>query len=67
MQKVVIFGAGNCGRLIGANLMQNKNVEIIAFIDNDPQKAGQKICLENTQDSTGGGGKVYILLLGCWG
>lgn len=55
MQKVVIFGAGNCGRLIGANLMQDKNTEIIAFIDNDPQKAGQKICLENTQDSTGGG------------
>ncbi|BAM12288.1 putative O-methyltransferase [Helicobacter cinaedi PAGU611] len=59
MQKVVIFGAGNCGRLIGANLMQDKNVEIIAFIDNDPQKAGQKICLENTQDSTGGGVSIY--------
>ena len=32
------------------------------FIDNDPQKAGQKICLENTQDSTGGGGYKYISL-----
>ena len=54
MQKVVIFGAGNCGRLIGANLMQDKNVEIIAFIDNNSQKAGQRIYFENTQDSVVG-------------
>ena len=53
MSKVVIFGAGNCGRLIAQNLVQ-KGEQILCFIDNDSQKANSVIAL----DSNGGGGIV---------
>lgn len=58
MQKVVIFGAGNCGRLIGANLIKQGKAEILAFIDNDSQKAGQKVLFSglDSNNVAGGGG-----------
>lgn len=61
-EKVIIFGAGNCGRLIGAQILRQDTQEILAFIDNDPQKSGKKIMLDfagqNAGDnpSLGGGG-----------
>lgn len=68
MEKVVIFGAGNCGRLIGARLANEANVEILAFIDNDTQKVGQTITFENTLDSiAGGGGGKYLPLYKAYG
>ena len=54
MEKVVIFGAGNCGRLIGSRLASEGRANILAFIDNDKQKAGQTIMLAS--DCGGGGG-----------
>lgn len=57
MSKIIIFGAGNCGRLIAQNLI-NKGNEILCFIDNDPLKADSKIEL----NSNGGGGRSGALL-----
>lgn len=54
MSKIIIFGAGNCGRLIAQNLI-NKGNEILCFIDNDPLKADSKIEL----NSNGGGGAKW--------
>lgn len=45
MAKIVIFGAGNCGRLIALNLL-NKGDEILCFIDNDPLKANGTVKLQ---------------------
>lgn len=44
MQKVVIFGAGNCGKLIAEKISQSK--EILCFIDNDTHKWGSKVEIE---------------------
>lgn len=38
---IVIFGAGNCGRLIAKELVAKDN--IIAFIDNDRLKANNVV------------------------
>ena len=51
MAKIVIFGAGNCGRLIACNLL-SKGDEILCFIDNDPLKANSIVKLQ------GGGVRV---------
>lgn len=56
MEKVIIFGAGNCGRLIGRQLC-DESKEIVCFIDNDPHKEGQSVVL----DSISGGGKYTHL------
>ena len=50
MNRIVIFGAGNCGRLIAQNLI-SKGEQILCFIDNDSQKANSVIAL----NSNGGG------------
>lgn len=50
MSKIVIFGAGNCGRLIAQNIA-DKGDKIVCFIDNDSQKANSVVTL----DSNGGG------------
>lgn len=60
-ERVIIFGAGNCGRLIGAQILRQNMQEILAFIDNDSQKSGKKITLDSVGldgaiDSNGGGG-----------
>lgn len=52
MAKIVIFGAGNCGRLIAQNLA-GKGEEIVCFIDNDPLKANASVTL---MLNNGGGG-----------
>lgn len=52
MAKIVIFGAGNCGRLIAQNLA-GKGDEIVCFIDNDPLKANASVTL---MLNDGGGG-----------
>lgn len=54
MSKIVIFGAGNCGRLIAQNLLSSGE-NILCFIDNDSQKANSTITL----DSNGGGGIAH--------
>lgn len=54
MSKIVIFGAGNCGRLIAQNLL-SKGEEIVCFIDNDSKKANSVVTL----DSNGGGGITH--------
>lgn len=55
--QIVIFGAGNCGRLIAQDLVKNAANKIVAFIDNDPQKAGESVLLDKA--SPGGGVKIY--------
>lgn len=50
--KIVIFGAGNCGRLIAQNLLK-EGEQILCFIDNDPLKANGTIALN------GGGGVIH--------
>lgn len=50
--KIVIFGAGNCGRLIAQNLL-TQGEQILCFIDNDPLKANGTITLN------GGGGVIH--------
>lgn len=57
--QIVIFGAGNCGRLIAQDLVKNAANKIVAFIDNDPQKAGESVLLDKA--SPGGGGKNISL------
>lgn len=52
MNKVVIFGAGNCGRLIAQNLL-SQGEQILCFIDNDPLKANGTITLNR------GGGVIH--------
>lgn len=52
MNKIVIFGAGNCGRLIAQNLL-SQGEQILCFIDNDPLKANGTITLN------GGGGVIH--------
>ncbi|WP_258864495.1 hypothetical protein [Helicobacter sp. MIT 01-3238] len=52
MNKIVIFGAGNCGRLIAQNLL-TQGEQILCFIDNDPLKANGTITLN------GGGGVIH--------
>lgn len=42
--KIIIFGAGNCGRLIAQNLLK-QGEQILCFIDNDPLKANGTITL----------------------
>lgn len=54
MKKVVMFGAGNCGRLIASNLLL-KGEEVLCFIDNDPLKAGKSVMLDSTNCAGGGG------------
>lgn len=39
-QRIVIFGVSAYGRAIYRVFRENKNYEIVAFIDNDPQKHG---------------------------
>ncbi len=53
MKKVVMFGAGNCGRLIASNLLL-KGEEVLCFIDNDPLKAGKSVILDSTNCAGGG-------------
>ena len=53
MSKIVIFGAGNCGRLIAQNLL-TQGEQILCFIDNDPLKANGTITLNG-----GGGGVIH--------
>lgn len=50
MSKIIIFGAGNCGRLIAQNLLK-EGEQILCFIDNDPLKANGTITLN-------GGGEI---------
>ncbi len=57
MSKIIIFGAGNCGRLIAQNLLE-EGKQILCFIDNDPLKAGGVIELE----SNGGGENTFECL-----
>ena len=40
MQRIIIFGVSAYGRSIYRILRKDKNYEIVAFIDNDPQKQG---------------------------
>ena len=47
MEKVIVFGAGNCGRLIGSALY-HEGKEIVCFIDNDPLKEGKNVILDTT-------------------
>ena len=61
MEKVIIFGAGNCGRLIGSALY-HEGKEIVCFIDNDPLKEGKNVILDTTL-SGGGGEYLFIPLL----
>ena len=37
MQKIVIFGAGNCGRLIASKLIE-QGAKVLCFLDNDPKR-----------------------------
>lgn len=53
MSKVVIFGAGNCGRLIAQKLL-NQGEQIICFIDNDLLKVNGTITLN------GGGNTLSV-------
>lgn len=57
MEKVIVFGAGNCGRLIGSALY-HEGKEIVCFIDNDPLKEGKNVILDTTL-SGGGGIPIY--------
>lgn len=50
-EKVAIFGAGNCGRLIGSQLIKDSKIELIAFIDNDENKAGKIVNLDSIESS----------------
>lgn len=59
MKKVVMFGAGNCGRLIASNLLL-KGEEVLCFIDNDPLKAGKSVMLDSTNCAGGGGRNTYL-------
>lgn len=43
MDKVVIFGAGGTGKILQEKLLHDKNLEVIAFIDSDSNKVGNKI------------------------
>ena len=52
MEKIAIFGAGNCGRLIARKLI-DEGKEIVAFIDNDPQKEGEIVYLHEANSSLG--------------
>lgn len=49
MKKIVIFGAGNCGKLIAKNILRNQD-SLLFFIDNDVQKHNTHLELD------GGGG-----------
>ncbi|MDO7253867.1 hypothetical protein [Helicobacter cappadocius] len=49
MKKIVIFGAGNCGKLIAKSILENQN-SLLFFIDNDEQKHNTHLKLD------GGGG-----------
>ncbi|WP_238700396.1 nucleoside-diphosphate sugar epimerase/dehydratase [Helicobacter jaachi] len=51
-EKVAIFGAGNCGRLIGSQLIKDSKIELIAFIDNDENKAGKIVNLDSIESSS---------------
>ena len=42
MIKVLIFGAGEGGRKV-VDMLNEDNVEILGYIDNDERKTGQKI------------------------
>lgn len=52
MKKIVIFGAGNCGKLIAKNILRNQD-SLLFFIDNDVQK-------HNTHLELDGGGAYEI-------
>ncbi len=52
-EKVIIFGAGNCGRLIANKLLQQPHVRLLGFVDNDSSKQG--ITLELS-----GGGRIMV-------
>lgn len=53
MERIIIFGAGNCGRLIAKNLRE-QHKHIVCFIDNDPHKEGQSVALDSANISGGG-------------
>lgn len=55
-QKVIIFGAGNCGMLIANSIKENH--EILCFVDNDTTKHGNKVYLDQ---NTRGGGYLFII------
>ncbi len=40
IEKVVIFGAGDCGR----KLFDEIDVDVVCFVDNDPKKQGTECC-----------------------
>ena len=61
MKKVVMFGAGNCGRLIASNLLL-KGEEVLCFIDNDPLKAGKSVMLDSTNLPRRGQKHLFIQL-----
>lgn len=50
MQKIMIFGAGNCGRLIASKLIE-QGAKVLCFLDNDPQKEGKQISLSGVGDT----------------
>ncbi|RAX57062.1 methyltransferase [Helicobacter monodelphidis] len=52
MARVIIFGAGNCGRLIAEKILVHKQDKILFFVDNDSNKHGKTYW---------GGGKNILL------
>ncbi len=48
--KTLIFGAGNCGRLLAEKVLANQE-NLVGFIDNDPAKIGKNIAFAGGGDS----------------
>ncbi|MWV66723.1 hypothetical protein DCO58_03290 [Helicobacter saguini] len=59
-EKVVIFGAGNCGRLIASQIALDSKIEIVAFIDNDKNKEGSFIQIDSIESNSLRAGRVGI-------
>lgn len=55
---ILIFGAGNCGRLLAENVFKKKH-HLLGFVDNDLAKRGQRIALDFFLN--GGGGNSQFL------
>ena len=55
-ERIIIFGAGNCGMLIANSIVGE--CDLVCFIDNDQTKNGKIIEIDNF---VGGGGYLYTI------
>ena len=64
--KTIIFGAGNCGRLIAQQVL-SQNHELLGFVDNDPAKKGGVVSLAaEAENENGGGGMPFFRPMICF-